>query len=142
MRMIEFSIQTSFFSAWYHRESTSCMKACLSKSSITADKEAVCKAMFCPCINLHSDASFKSIGTLQYVKTYIKYRCTFCSKQSIIVLPLEEKNKFVLDVKEPIHTFVIFFFISMLSLLNKYLVPRPVTHRASQTFKWQQGEAN
>lgn len=62
--------------------------------------------------------------------------------QNLIVLPLEEKYKFVLDVMGTIHTFVIFFFISMLSLLNKYLVPSPVTHRASQTFKWQQEEAN
>lgn len=79
------------------------MKACLSKSSITADKEAVCKAMFCPCINLHSDASFKSIGTNIY-----KVQMHFLF-QNLIVLPLEEKYKFVLDVKGTIHTFVIFF---------------------------------
>lgn len=29
--------------------------------------------------------------------------------QNLIVLPLEEKYKFVLDVKGTIHTFVIFF---------------------------------
>lgn len=86
----------------------SCMKGCLSKSSITTDKEAICKAMFWPCINLHSDASFKSIGTLHMLNHKVPMHFLNIQTNTCIVHKImrqyKRKNKFVLDKKGPIHT--------------------------------------